>query len=786
MTVTPGRRVCIVSDWIDGPHPLCPTAMATGLLARALAQAGDEVTVLLPGSLPGAIPLTSWFPYFDRLGIRLECLFLPDLIPNYRSWCVFRHLRSRDYHYLLFLDRGAAGYWCIRAQSQGIAFAGTRLALVVADPSEFGFREKWTDPPEPRYLMTLEMERFLLREAETILAMSADLATYVGQSGSRQPAAAIPEFLPSSLLTAIAGALESRSRCAIAGDTPRWPLPVAITLGLLGIADEASGVRQIAELVPRTWHNTGPLVAELLAIGGTGLLATGEDGYLLLALALHRWPGRLELRPCRTLEEFAADVAAQLMIVVDGRRPGCDAVTEWIARAAGHPSVQLKSRSSGLIGDTVALWSAESFADRLDAARRAIPESLARAVGFQQVAGSAIDALRSIIFGADPVIARLPHDAHAVLPKVSICISHFDRPDLLEQALQSLRTQTYPNIEVVVYDDASPRQLTKDYLASLGPEFAARGWQIIRGEFERWPAAGRNEAARHATGDYLLIMDDDNCARPDEIATMVAVAEHTGATAVSCFAYLFEENNYPQQAETSTYFGGRVAAIPIGHGIAIGSMWNIFGDTNYMYRTSVFRAIAGFESLPSVGCEDYHISSRMTLRGARMEVIPLGLYDYRYSPHNMAKGISNERVYYSHLRVTTVIGRSFHAPRAIFDLAAMNFNSHSQKHGESYWRHNGRAHFKDPQQHMPLWRQAEAAVRLAAAFAANGAPDCANAVAQSALTTAEITTGLTPDLERAFGLPYSLKSAAIHDSQQQMARARQNSQRHREIPPDGS
>ena len=371
-----------------------------------------------------------------------------------------------------------------------------------------------------------------------------------------------------------------------------------------------------------------------------------------------------------------------------------------------------------MVGGTAAAWPAESFAIWLDAARRAIPEAMAGAAGFQQTAGEAIDALRGLTldFGTSGVTAPRSDNRPAALPKVSVCISHFDRPDLLEQALRSLRAQTYPNVEVVIYDDASPRQATKDYLAGLGPEFAARGWKIIRGEFDRWPAAGRNEAARHATGDYLLIMDDDNCARPDEIATMVAVAERTGAAAVTCFAYLFEENSYPEQAETSTFFGGRVAGIPTGHGVAIGSMWNIFGDTNYMYRTSVFQEIAGFEDLPTIGCEDYHISSRMALRNARIEVIPMGLYDYRFSPHNMAKGISNERVYYSHLRVTTVIGRTFRAPRAIFDLAAMNFNSHTQKHGESYWRRGDRAPFKDPLPDTPLWRQPEAAVQVGRRF----------------------------------------------------------------------
>ncbi len=45
----------------------------------------------------------------------------------------------------------------------------------------------------------------------------------------------------------------------------------------------------------------------------------------------------------------------------------------------------------------------------------------------------------------------------AQTPKVSVCISHFNRPVLLEQAIESLRRQDYPNVEVLIVDDASSR-----------------------------------------------------------------------------------------------------------------------------------------------------------------------------------------------------------------------------------------------------------------------------------------------------------------------------------------
>ena len=147
------------------------------------------------------------------------------------------------------------------------------------------------------------------------------------------------------------------------------------------------------------------------------------------------------------------------------------------------------------------------------------PEALGLAGAFLTMTVHAAEAFRNLVGGpplkttAVSTLARV-NSPEVETPKVSVCISHFARPVLLEQTLQSLRTQTYPNVEVVLYDDASRSAATKLYLDSLEAEFAQRDWKLIRGESECWPAAGRNAAARHATGDYLLIMDDDNCVSP--------------------------------------------------------------------------------------------------------------------------------------------------------------------------------------------------------------------------------------------------------------------------------
>ena len=49
-------------------------------------------------------------------------------------------------------------------------------------------------------------------------------------------------------------------------------------------------------------------------------------------------------------------------------------------------------------------------------------------------------------------------------PLVSVCVPHHNRPRLLAQALESLRQQDYPNLEVVLVDDASTDPAALTYL----------------------------------------------------------------------------------------------------------------------------------------------------------------------------------------------------------------------------------------------------------------------------------------------------------------------------------
>ncbi|MDM7240205.1 glycosyltransferase family 2 protein, partial [Klebsiella grimontii] len=58
---------------------------------------------------------------------------------------------------------------------------------------------------------------------------------------------------------------------------------------------------------------------------------------------------------------------------------------------------------------------------------------------------------------------------------MSVCITHFDRHHLLQQALASIKMQTYQNIEVILVDDGSTKEESHRYLNLIENDFNARG-----------------------------------------------------------------------------------------------------------------------------------------------------------------------------------------------------------------------------------------------------------------------------------------------------------------------
>jgi glycosyltransferase involved in cell wall biosynthesis len=115
------------------------------------------------------------------------------------------------------------------------------------------------------------------------------------------------------------------------------------------------------------------------------------------------------------------------------------------------------------------------------------------------------------------------------MPAVSIVIPAYNHARFLKGTIESALAQTWRDYEIVVVDDGS-----KDDTPAVAAHFGD-AIRYIR-QANQGMAATRNTALRHATGDVISFLDDDDLWLPNYLATVMSyfqvdstlAAAHTG------------------------------------------------------------------------------------------------------------------------------------------------------------------------------------------------------------------------------------------------------------------
>lgn len=105
-------------------------------------------------------------------------------------------------------------------------------------------------------------------------------------------------------------------------------------------------------------------------------------------------------------------------------------------------------------------------------------------------------------------------------PLVSIVIPTHNRQEMVSALLESILNSTYKNIEIIVVDDAS-NDNTNSYLHEKFKRY--KKIQIIRNKKNLYTAGSRNVGFRHAKGDFIFFIDDDNILDKNAISELIGV-----------------------------------------------------------------------------------------------------------------------------------------------------------------------------------------------------------------------------------------------------------------------
>ena len=120
---------------------------------------------------------------------------------------------------------------------------------------------------------------------------------------------------------------------------------------------------------------------------------------------------------------------------------------------------------------------------------------------------------------------------------ISVVIPTYGRPHFLKRAIESVRAQTYKNVEIIVVDDNDPQTETRQQTAVVMKEYESFDNIIyLQHEFNKNGSAARNTGLRIAKGDYITFLDDDDEMRPQRLATLYNKMESLDETWICCYS----------------------------------------------------------------------------------------------------------------------------------------------------------------------------------------------------------------------------------------------------------
>lgn len=94
------------------------------------------------------------------------------------------------------------------------------------------------------------------------------------------------------------------------------------------------------------------------------------------------------------------------------------------------------------------------------------------------------------------------------MPLISVCLAVYNGEATLREALESVRSQSFDDYELIVLDDGST-----DRSAEIAEEFGAR---VIR-QRNAGLGAGRKKLVEEAIGDWIAFLDHDDVWTPDKL-----------------------------------------------------------------------------------------------------------------------------------------------------------------------------------------------------------------------------------------------------------------------------
>lgn len=206
-------------------------------------------------------------------------------------------------------------------------------------------------------------------------------------------------------------------------------------------------------------------------------------------------------------------------------------------------------------------------------------------------------------------------DAYQGNDHVSVVVTNYNYEKYVVSCLDSIASQDHMPISLVVIDDNSCKDNSRDTILTwmAGNEKRFISGLFLHNVMNQGPSASRNTAIDRSSAENIFILDADNEIFPTAISKLYACMARTNADAV-----------YSQIVE----FGSR-------SGIGAADIWDVermyqgnYVDVMAMIKKSAWRSVDGFTHIEE-GWEDYDFWLKFIDKGLDAVFLPEILCRYR-------------------------------------------------------------------------------------------------------------------------------------------------------------
>jgi spore maturation protein CgeD len=223
------------------------------------------------------------------------------------------------------------------------------------------------------------------------------------------------------------------------------------------------------------------------------------------------------------------------------------------------------------------------------------------------------------------------------MPKVSVLLTVYNKPQWLKECIDSVINQTYENWELIILEDNSPEPMVQEILSSYADHrikiYTSNISEEDRYKTTRYASLINLGVFQIATGDYITYLTDDDFYYPNRLESMIKALED-------------ESIDIVYGSQRSIQPNGTTIEVRDTQGI-LDVAYNIVDHNSVMHRTQLFYDVGGWPDNPEYWAgADAYFWNRITDAGHKFYPVEGGPYEAkRYHGDSVQYLVHNGRFF---------------------------------------------------------------------------------------------------------------------------------------------